>query len=359
MRWVTEERGAAAVLTAVSLTALIAMAAFAIDTGALYAERRELQNGADAAALAIAEDCAYEILPCTGAFAQITGDAYADANASDSAALIHDIALDPTGKTVTVTVRSEDEAGETVMAPFFAQVIGFDGTEVQAAATAEWGFPRGIRQAPPLIISDCEYNPGYIPPTWPEKGDPFIFYFHDGNSPDFNEEEGSCHESTSGFDLPGGFGWLAASGCGIDLDTGTDHLADPGSSPSNGCTPEVLKKRLMPHHESKQVATVLPYFSQCVAGDGDCMLGLGGLGNNIWYTVSDFGGFFVTGYNFGGQYKQQTEELFYPDGEPFLPAGLPCTGDERCIAGYFAEATIYDGTPGGTDRGVILIKLTN
>ena len=47
-----------AVIVAISLTALIGMAAFAIDVGALYGERRQLQSGADAGALAVAEDCA-------------------------------------------------------------------------------------------------------------------------------------------------------------------------------------------------------------------------------------------------------------------------------------------------------------
>ena len=40
------------------LVVLIGVGALVIDSGALYAERRQLQNGADAAALAVAQDCA-------------------------------------------------------------------------------------------------------------------------------------------------------------------------------------------------------------------------------------------------------------------------------------------------------------
>ena len=343
-----EERGATAAFVAVTMTALIAMAAFAVDAGALYSERRELQNGADAGALAIAEDCADDLLPCSVGSAQVTGDAYADANASDNAALIHDIALDKTGKTVTVTVRSEDEAGATVMAPFFAQIIGFGGTEVQAAATAEWGYPWGY-PAPPLIISDCEFNPG-------ADGEEFIFYFHDGGS------EEPCHDSGSGFDLPGGFGWLdesAAYDCGIYLEQDGEYSGDPGASPSNGCSPTTLKNVLMPNWDSDggQDPTVLPYFKRCEEGPVECADGgIEGLGTNIWYTVAGYGGFYVYGYNFGGPYKESMSASM--EGGP-LEGSLPCTGDQRCIAGYYSAATIYDGDLGGTDRGVTLVKLTN
>ena len=40
------------------LVALIGVGALVIDVGRLYVERRDLQNGADAAALAVAQDCA-------------------------------------------------------------------------------------------------------------------------------------------------------------------------------------------------------------------------------------------------------------------------------------------------------------
>src|ERR1039457_1222087 len=55
-----DERGAVGVLVAMMLGAgvLTGMGALVIDVGQLYQERAELQNGADAAALAVAESCA-------------------------------------------------------------------------------------------------------------------------------------------------------------------------------------------------------------------------------------------------------------------------------------------------------------
>ena len=58
-----------------------------IDVGALYAERRQLQNGADAAALAVAEDCAEG--DCLDEMA--TAKTYADSNAKDDAANVDEV----------------------------------------------------------------------------------------------------------------------------------------------------------------------------------------------------------------------------------------------------------------------------
>ena len=51
------ERGATAVLFALLLVPLLGFAAIAVDIGALYAERARLQVAADAAAIAVAQDC--------------------------------------------------------------------------------------------------------------------------------------------------------------------------------------------------------------------------------------------------------------------------------------------------------------
>jgi Flp pilus assembly protein TadG len=52
------ERGAAAVLFALVLVPMLGFTAIAVDIGSVYAERSRLQTAADAAALAVAQDCA-------------------------------------------------------------------------------------------------------------------------------------------------------------------------------------------------------------------------------------------------------------------------------------------------------------
>ena len=51
------ERGAAAVTLALLLVPLLGFAAIAVDIGSLYAEKARLQVAADAAAIAVAQDC--------------------------------------------------------------------------------------------------------------------------------------------------------------------------------------------------------------------------------------------------------------------------------------------------------------
>ena len=51
------ERGATAVMLALLLVPMLGFAAIAVDVGALYAERARLQVAADAAAIAVAQDC--------------------------------------------------------------------------------------------------------------------------------------------------------------------------------------------------------------------------------------------------------------------------------------------------------------
>ena len=59
------ERGAIAMMVTVLLASgvLLGCAALSVDVGNLSAERRQLQNGADAAALSAAQDCAITVCP--------------------------------------------------------------------------------------------------------------------------------------------------------------------------------------------------------------------------------------------------------------------------------------------------------
>ena len=87
-----DDAGATIVFVAVILVALLALTAFAVDFGRMWEERRQLQNGADAAALAIAEDCARGL--CDGSYDEYaTAEIYVDANARDGAALAWQVDL--------------------------------------------------------------------------------------------------------------------------------------------------------------------------------------------------------------------------------------------------------------------------
>jgi Flp pilus assembly protein TadG len=332
----TDERGVTIVFVAAALAVLIGFLAFAVDVAALYQERRELQNGADAAAIAIAEDCARGSQPCTDPVATATAESYADANAGDGRSIVDDVELDTATRTVRVEVSTETADGGTVFRPFFAQVIGFDGTTVGAEASAAWGYLAGLETIP-IIISDCEWeretNNGadLHEGDPPYSGDPSLLLFHTGNHNADDCAAQAGHDTDGDDRLPGGFGWLDTGGdCEASVAADGWVGEDPGSSPSNGCSAAELRDEIL-----NQVVFI-PYFRD--------VNGLGGA--NGEYEVAGFGALYVTGYNFGGQYKE-------PGG-----AGTPCNGAVRCLEGYFVERAIPDGDIGGEDRGVIVIKFT-
>ena len=73
----------------------------------------------------------------------------------------------------------------------------------------------------------------------------------------------------------------------------------------------------------------------------------GGTGSSAWYRVYGYAAFKVTGYNFTTQYATQP---------------VPCSGNDRCIKGYFLkfvyldEAFSYSAT--APQLGASVISLT-
>lgn len=319
-RSVRDDRGAVGLFTAVVVVVLFGFLGLAVDVGAMYDERRQLANGADAAALAIAEDCALGVISCDQATAKIIAAGFASANARDGAAAIDSVTIDRVAQTVRVVTSTLTDEGERRFEPFFAEVIGYDGSTIRAAATAQWGFPRSMRGVLPLIISECELPPGTTFPTPPR-----ILYFHDGNPAEPCNAQAGQDADGDGF-LASGFGWLLTSGgaCQTDLAVGNLRLADPGSSPSNGCLPGDISGLV-------GEPVPLPIFDD-----------LFGQGDQGTYHIAGFALFVVTGYNLGGQFRLNP----------------PCSGDERCVSGYFTTGTVYDGEIGGEYRGIVIVKLT-
>jgi hypothetical protein len=317
----TDDRGIAGVMVAITITIILGMAGLAVDVGAMYQERRVLSNGADAAALAIAEDCALGTASCDTYTAKATAQLFANANSDDGVSAVDSVIIDHAARTVTVTLSTLDAEGRTKLDPYFAEVVGFDGATVRATAEAGWGFPSATRSFLPLIISDCEFPHGEAIPT-PVR----VLYFHDGNSAEPCNAQAGLDGDGDGF-LAGGFGWLQTGGsCESYLEAWTWVSDDPGSSPSNGCQAAYLATLV-----GEEIP--LPFF--------DDLVGVGQTGD---YHIAGFGLFQITGYNFGGQFK-------YPQSNP------PCTGDQRCVSGRFTAGAIYDGEFGGPDRGFVIVKL--
>ncbi len=126
---------------------MIGMAALVIDVGSLLDEKRQLQNGADAGALAVAHSCA------AGACNPALADSLANSNSKDSQSTVKSVAVN--GKDITVTTATS--AGGSAILPYsFGQILsGVKGRGLTASATARWA-PLGRAVVLRLAISECD-----------------------------------------------------------------------------------------------------------------------------------------------------------------------------------------------------------
>lgn len=192
------DRGAVAALVSVLLAGnvLLGMSALVLDVGLLYAEREQLQSGADAAAIAVAKLCAASNKACDDTAASKLARRYADGNARDgkSAALICGRVL--TGGSAPVNRLAECDAGAsnltgcvgppplepqsyvevrtstlidgggTVLPPVFAGALtGTGGTTVGACSRVTWGAVEKATSEAALAISICDYRAATVQGT--------------------------------------------------------------------------------------------------------------------------------------------------------------------------------------------------
>lgn len=125
------ERGQSLVVFAIFLTVLLGFVAVAVDAGRFYAERRFLQNAADAAALAAAT-------------ALTQGQSEADAETLARATIQRNITGEPTGSAAempaTVAIYAAGHTGEP---EYLVEGILIDGTDVRVALRNDVGYTFG------------------------------------------------------------------------------------------------------------------------------------------------------------------------------------------------------------------------
>jgi Flp pilus assembly protein TadG len=213
-----DDRGAVAVIVALMMTVLLGFVAIAVDTGALYFERQQLQNGADAAALAVA---------ChRGTAAQDTALAtsMAGLNANDGKAAATVTPL--SGGQVRIDTSTLNTDGTTALPLTFAPVLGISSSTVRASATAACGYPSGGTAMLPVIFSYCSFA-AQTGGGLPSSTQPRTIEFSKGADPST-----SC-TGHSGNPVPGGFNWLKPdANCSVTTAIGTPALSSPGKTPN-------------------------------------------------------------------------------------------------------------------------------
>jgi Flp pilus assembly protein TadG len=303
------ERGATAVMLSLLLVPVLGFAAIAVDVGALYAEKARLQVAADAAAIAVAQDCSRG--NCGDMLA--TAQALITANDGEGTAAHPVLSSDPLSVTVT---------GSTPQEHWFAPVIGHDSTAVSATATVGWGGPSGGTAVLPLTFSWCEFEQqtgGGLPSG---KTVRTIYFTKTSNTT-------GCTGPSNNV-VPGGFAYLDTDPgvCEATTGIGGQWYSKTGNSVPSACTTADFS-------EWVGRTVLLPLFEES-----------GATGNNAWYGVYGYAAFKLTGYSLGGQYHTDAK---------------PCGGNERCVSGYFTRfvelSDAWNYSPDAPQLGSSILRL--
>lgn len=274
-----DERGANAVLIAFLMVPLMAIGALALDVSAWHAERTQLQAGADAAALAVAADCAISEATCASNQGTVSAGMVAENRGTPvpGAADVEEFDVDENVVTV---------AAAAAFPHIFASLVDSDEdpghSMIRARATAVWGSPEGGSTIP-LAIAECELSRHFDPGT-ETSGDPFILLL-------IGPGKGAKKPDDCAPGYPGGFGWLEGDDidgdgtpdCTVDVQVGVPEDGVPGSSDTKagGCPDDYIAKLL-------GETVLIPLYDSYTAGSG---------GSSGSFLISRFAAFTVTGYH--------------------------------------------------------------
>jgi hypothetical protein len=400
------ERGGAAAIVAVLLGGGVVMgfAAISMDVGTIMLERRQLQNGADAAAYAMARHCAIDPTTCVDNPAVNNENLAAlnDANAGDDAQNGFDTSVYPNGICGRANLLPPCNAGSTpdlkecpalpaaiaananipyvevhtitrhngtsVLPTWLVKTLagGAQGTTTKACARAAYGQPGTTVASAPITFSMCEWRantanganyvssdplgtPGYGgpgQPAWPSAAT---------TPPTPGGEiiitlQGGPHMPTGcpnwqGHDTAGGFGYLTANGCNATVGQDNWVQVDTGNSSPCDLAPYLGRVIYLPVFDCVMRSLSQPTGAPPTSPADVCVYGTG---SNTWYHISGWAKFYLSGYKTGG--SQQAASL--------VSGAVPCNGGDRCISGWFLEGVLRDApvasppiTPGNPNYG--------
>jgi Flp pilus assembly protein TadG len=352
-----DERGVVGVIVAIFIGAgvLTGMGVLVVDLGQLYQERAELQNGADAAALAVAKSCA--LGACTPAVA----GQLADANASSLTGGTEGVTLvcgsdglggcppstgsltscppAPPGGTnfVEVYTATQTASGSALLPPAFGRTLlgsSYKGTTVRACAQAEWG-PPSAATAVALTISACEWDQSTNQGTLFAAAPPYSQNpvpapsFDQVLMPDPGNDNG-CATEPGGADGTQTFGWAADESGNCTLPVTGPTFPQSGAQFVTAACLNVLQNA-----QQNQIPILVPVYVSLNGANA--------------FVLKGFADFVVTGYNLAPGF-------FEPD---WLNPASPCTGTTYCLTGYFVQGVIPStGSFAGPTLGASVIDLT-
>jgi hypothetical protein len=190
---------------------------------------------------------------------------------------------------------------------------------------AAWGSP-AAGDVLPLTMSVCDFDTDTsggttFTPGPPYTGTPKTIKFHGDNGTP------TCPKGPAGKNVPGGWGYLeTSSGCSVHVSANTTVNGEPGNDPPKSpCDPAMFLNKVV----------LVPIFDDVV-----------GNGSHESYHLKGFAAFYVTGLRLGG------------NGSTWTTGGSTgCSGDERCIAGYFVKFVAPGAVFGGPNLGAVIVKM--
>jgi hypothetical protein len=317
------EEGAVTVIVAILLVFLLGFAALAVDIGVISSERAQLQNGADAAAIALAQKCARDINDPLCSATSSLASSLANSNALDGLSKVNDIQLDKTSGKVSVNTTAKEINGtDNSVSLFLASVLGFPTKQVSTRSNAVWGSPKAGRTAFPLAFSICQVQ-GQV------NGGLQLLQDHGSNAnPD-------CNYGPSGAAVDGGFGWLGqdAGQCGATIDLAvSEGGSDTGNNAPSNCD-STLNGWGADIKAGRKVVALLPIFNAVT-----------GTGSGAIYKLVAFAAFSVTGWSFTGNAGLPYEFQSGVSAATGVTAATACTGSCRGIIGQFITyVSLADG----------------
>ncbi|TWP33719.1 pilus assembly protein TadG-related protein [Leekyejoonella antrihumi] len=317
----SREQGAIAIMAAIFLSLTVAgIGALAIDTGVLYTERQQAQNGADAAALSVAQSCATSSAGCTATSGNPS--AWAQGNADPSMAGIGVTSV--CGTAAGLTSCGAGDTAKLPDCPTLPNPAPTNYVEVHTAANnsvhafilhgnehpeacsrVAWGSPSSIVATVPFTIGLCQWNT--------ETGNGTNFAGTSDVAIQLNVMDAGC-----GVTIPGGFGWLDTTGCTALITVGGNVGSNPGNGKGHSCDTEV----------SPLVGSVV-YVPVYDAANGN--------GQNATFHIAGLAAFHLDGI--------KAPSFKYSGSAPNNTSSPNCPGN-ACIWGYFVKALAPVGTIG-------------
>ncbi|AXJ08248.1 pilus assembly protein TadG-related protein [Arthrobacter sp. PM3] len=328
-----KERGAAGVLVAVMMLVLIGAGALAVDVGQIYAERAQLQNAADAGALAVAQQCHRTPTACSHDQAVLWAQALSGGNSNDGATDVDSVEVDLENNQVTVATSTRSGTN-AFLTKLFASALNAPAVAVGAHATASMAPPTGGSSFP-LAISDSCYNLSSASSS--------------SEVQKISYKPGGTCTGPSGTQIPGGWGWLDQdSPCEATTKLGSNELgSDPGNPPPAGCS-DVLKGWAKTITDGGEVRVAFPIFDDATNH-----------GQNGSFHIIGYATFKIWGWKFGNNHEYEFRNT---KNDPGMTAALACaSGQDRCVIGQFIKFESIGSWTGeggtGANLGTADIKL--